>query len=92
MMPKQLKLMVLVNTAFVALYAFVNWLQYSALNHQIVVTNFPWYIQYSPSTNGPGLIAVIMLNFTLLVFLVAVLINVYFLIIVHKTSGFRARG
>ena len=86
MMPKQLKLMVLVNAVFVVLYVFLNWFQYLALNHQSVVTNFPWYIQYSPSTNGPGITVVMMLNFTLLVFLVAVLINVYFLIMVHRNK------
>ena len=83
---KQLKLMVLTNVVFVVLYMFLNWNEYSTLNNQIVTTNFPWNMQFTVKSNSPGIMVEILPNLTLLIFIVAILINLYFLIRLQGAS------
>jgi len=84
-MQRQLKLMLLANAVFVVMYLFFDWLEYLGLNHQYVQTYFPWGIQSQPLESGPAVIVNIMPNVTLLIFLIAIFANTYFLIIIHVT-------
>ena len=72
-------LMLVSNVVFVFLYFAVNWAEYLSWNGQLLQTNFPWGVQYSPKANGPGILLIIQFNWTLLVFLLAMLMNIYFL-------------
>jgi len=83
---RELAMMFLANTVFVALYLIVNWAEYVSWNGQLLETNFPWNIMYSPKSNGPGLILVIQQNWTLWIFLVGILMNFYFLIRLRRSS------
>lgn len=87
-MHKQLKLMVLVNALFVALYLLWNWAEYSAINNLgspiYVVTHFPLYIQYEGAGNAVQIF--IDSNFTLLLFLLATLVNLYLAFRLQRTK------
>lgn len=84
-MKKEFKQLIGLNSAFVALYLFLNWLEYSSLNlpnnsleNSALRTNFPFNIEittYHPQTGA--LILSKIPNLTLIVFLLALLVNIY---------------
>jgi heme O synthase-like polyprenyltransferase len=80
--------MVLVNAVFVALYLSWNWAEYSAINGLgspiYVTTHFPLYIQYEGAGNAVRIF--IDSNFTLLLFLLAIAINMYFLFRLQRSK------
>jgi hypothetical protein len=80
-MHKQFKIMVLVNALFVVLYLLWNWAEYSAIyvlgSPVYVTTYYPLYIQYVGAGNAVHIF--IDSNFTLLLFLLAISMNIYFL-------------
>ena len=85
---REFKAMVLANAFLVALYLLWNWGEYSDLSRIYHVTtnaNFPWYIQFSGSTqNGFGLIANFDFNFGLFLLLFAVTANLYLAYILQR--------
>jgi hypothetical protein len=82
-------LMILANGFFVFLYVFLNWAEYYGLQSDVnqfgnslaVNTSFPWYIQYSGggTLTNPGTFTWFDLNFTLWLFLLATVVNMYFI-------------
>ena len=78
---REFKAMVLANAFLVALYLLWNWSEYSGLAriyHVAIQTHFPWYVQFSGSTqNGFGLVVDFDFNFGLFLLLFAVLLNLY---------------
>ncbi len=87
-MIKQLKLIFLVNVIFVVLYVLLDWLEFSTLityNPEPVniIANFPWYVQVGGIyVNGIAIYP----NFTLALFLLAILVNLYFIIRLQRTN------
>jgi hypothetical protein len=85
-MSKDFKLMVLANAVFVALYVFFNWVEYSSLNlssysYPSIRTRFPLYFaitSYHPPTGA--VVYSLVPNFNLMIFLVAISLNTYFII------------
>jgi len=86
-MLKENKLLILVNSILVALYLSFNWLEYNFLsevylnNLPIIKTYFPLYftLQTSSALRGIGAIYLHCIpNFSLLIFLVAIVANSYF--------------
>lgn len=82
-------LMILFNALFVLVYFYFNWVEYSELNASqlrspwqlmSINSNFPWGYRISSSLPGSvGIYTLIWVNFPLLIFLVAIMVNVYFL-------------
>ena len=93
-MAKQLKLLVFVNALFVFLFVLYNWVEYSMLStfasHSgFIRVFFPTYIQYSGggSETQPGMFVDFYPNFTLLIFLVATFVNLYFIIRLQRNKA-----
>jgi hypothetical protein len=88
-LPKQLKLIVLVNALIIALYLYWNWTEYSILKplyHVAITTNFPWYIQFSGTPDGNAIIVFIDINFGLMMLLLAIFTNMYFIITLQRNN------
>ncbi len=84
-MPEQYKLMVLVNALFVALYLLWNWAEYSVINALgspvYAKTYYPLYIQYVGAGNAIQVFNDS--NFALMLFLLAISVNMYFIFKLH---------
>jgi hypothetical protein len=92
-MANQLKLLVFVNALFVFLFVIYNWVEYSMLTSAAsglgsIRVFFPAYIQYSGggSQANPGMFVDFYPNFTLLVFLAATTVNLYFIIKFQRSA------
>jgi hypothetical protein len=94
-MKSALKLMILANACFVALYVLSNWAEYSQLqsdvnqfgNPMAISMHFPWYIHYSGggTVANPGMFTFIDSNFTLWLFLLATVVNLYLAFRLQRT-------
>jgi hypothetical protein len=88
-MSREFKLMVLANVLFVFLYVYLNWSEYSMLNRFTgpvsLSAHFPWYIQIYGQT---GLHDILMFdnNVFLWLFLLAVFVNLYFIIRLQRSK------
>jgi hypothetical protein len=79
-MDKKIKLLALVNAAFVVLYLLWNWAEYSILsplNHVSVKAHFPLYIQFSGSPNGNAIVSFFDFNFGFMILLLATVVNLF---------------
>jgi hypothetical protein len=86
-MHRDFKQILVVNGVLVFLYVFFNWVEYSLLNSPKLIhpdqitkisTHFPLYFEinsHNPALNGIELIVVT--NYTLIIFLIAVFVNLY---------------
>jgi hypothetical protein len=92
-MIRQLKLLVFVNALFVFLFVLYNWVEYSMLSSAAsglgsIRVFFPSYIQYSGggTETQPGMFVDFYSNFTLLIFLLATIVNLFFIIRFSKST------
>ncbi len=92
-MAKQLQLIVFVNALLVFLFVLYNWVEYSLINSAAsrldsIRAFFPSYIQYSGggTETQPGMFVDFYPNFTLLIFLLATFVNLYFIIKLQRSK------
>jgi hypothetical protein len=89
-MNRQMKIIFLANFIFICVYFFFNWLEYttlSTLRHSVGISaNFPWYVYYYMrlGEDVSGLGVTVDYNFPLLIFLLALIVNMY---LVHRFYG-----
>jgi hypothetical protein len=79
-MNKQFKTIVYFNAAFFVLYLLWNWSEYSVLSplYQVAInSHFPLYIAFSGTSDGVGLDLFTDYNFGLLLFSLAIIVNLY---------------
>jgi hypothetical protein len=76
----EFKVMVFFDAAFAAFYLLCNWSEYSVLSplYQVAISaHFPWYIHFSGTPDGNGLVAFYDANFGLFTLLFVTLVNLY---------------
>lgn len=77
-MKSEFKLMIFFNAVFAAFYLLWNWNEYSTLSplYQVAISaHFPWYIQFSGTPDGNGLVAFFDANFGLFILLFVIFVN-----------------
>jgi hypothetical protein len=82
-MSRELALILSINAFLVFVYLLWNWSEYSTLSplYQVAVdAHFPWYIQFSGTTNGNALVAFFDVNWGLFIILLATFVNLYFFV------------
>jgi hypothetical protein len=76
----EFKVMVFFDAAFAAFYLLWNWNEYSVLSplYQVATSaHFPWYIQFSGTSDGNGLVSFSDANFGLFTLLLVIFVNLY---------------
>ena len=91
-MQRQFKLVLFANVVFVLLFVFFNWAEYEMLNssdEMMLQTHFPFYLEgltfHSPMVTGFEVF--ILPNYLLLIFLLAITVNLYFLYKLQRASS-----
>lgn len=85
---KQFRNMIIVNALLVLFYLFFDWAEYALLNafspnSVIIQSHFPFYVQASGAVNGEPTVA-LSFNFPLLMFLIAIIVNLRYIIRLRK--------
>ena len=78
-----LRKVIIANALLVLIYLFFNWIEYAFLstfspNAATLQSHFPLYVAISAAVNGEPSLALVF-NFPLLIFLVAIIVNVRFI-------------
>jgi len=84
-----LKKVIIANALLILFYLIFDWAEYSLLstygpNSAVIDSHFPFYIQASATVNGEPYLA-LSFNFPLLIFLIAILVNLNFIIKLQKS-------
>jgi hypothetical protein len=87
---KQFRNMIIVNAVLILFYVFFNWMEYGLLSASsptaaTVQSHFPFYIQTSWMNQAGDPMAARSFNFTLLIFLIAIIANLRYIIRLQRT-------
>jgi hypothetical protein len=83
----EVKKILLANALLIALYLYVDWNEYGLLSALRIQTHFPFYFEGSEVSQSGSPMAVLSFNFTLLIFLLATTVNLYYAYKLQKRTG-----